>query len=175
MSYAKAVRDLKILNRLRTIPRHMLTNHERENLSEFVLAQLAHEDCFNLEKAVYLVDNPDFDCFKGVAGFCSDESFVDGENVWNKQQEFTNHSRTTNFNIKVRSIELESQKRKGKTDKNIVDALASTLELHSPSFYAWPMKYENHGMLIYQKRDKEPCDCDYLLDGAAFLSFCPIF
>ena len=44
-------------------------------MSEFVLHDICNPNCFNLQKAAFLVDNPDFDCLKGVAGFSADEAY----------------------------------------------------------------------------------------------------
>ena len=56
--------------RLADLPKRMVPLYDLEaigNIPEFVLHDLCHEDCFNLKKAAFLVDNPDFDSLQGVA------------------------------------------------------------------------------------------------------------
>ena len=65
----EAGRHYTILNTLSKLPRKMLSLKGQENVTEFVLHELCHKNCFNLDKAAYFVDNPDFDCLKGMAGF----------------------------------------------------------------------------------------------------------
>ena len=62
-------RQNRMLHHLAQLPRLMIDVHGRDNISEFILHELCSEPCFNLRKAAYLVDNPDFNCLRGVAGF----------------------------------------------------------------------------------------------------------
>src|SRR5262245_10115368 len=90
-----------ILNLLSTIPQKVLSLHGTENITEFVLHELCNTHCFDFKKAAYLVDNPDFDCLKGVAGFSSDEAYPK-ETIWEKPELFTAHMKKAAFNKKVR-------------------------------------------------------------------------
>ena len=153
----------------------MLLLHGRDNVIEFVLHELCHEQCFNLEKAAYVVDNPDFNCLKGVAGFARSEAYEKEADVWKNPDAFSAHMQSSPFNQKVRSFEKESLCKKGASDDAIVSEVAQNLGLDHPSYYAWDMKHDNRGVLVYQKCDQEECDCNYLLDGLCMLGFCPVF
>ena len=64
----------RILIHLSTLPQKILSLHGRADLAEFVLRDLCHERCFNLKKAAFFIDNPDFNHLKGIAGFCHEEN-----------------------------------------------------------------------------------------------------
>ena len=64
-----------VLHHLTHLPRKIVSLNGAENLTEFVLHDLCQSRCFNLPKAAYFVNNPDFNCIKGVAGVHADELF----------------------------------------------------------------------------------------------------
>ena len=67
-------KHIDILDKLCHLPRKILSLHGHDNITELILHELCNEQCFNLEKAAYFIDNPDFDCFKGVAGHCRSQA-----------------------------------------------------------------------------------------------------
>lgn len=163
-----------ILNQLSTLPQKLLSLHGTNNVTEFVLHELCNPHCFDLKKAAYLVDNPDFDCLKGVAGFASNEAYKD--TIWDKPEAFIAHMEKSNFNNKVRSILKPSMARARRTDAETTKVIGEYLGIHNPAFCSWTMKHDNHGILIYET---EPNSCpiysDILRNGACLLSFCPIY
>lgn len=164
-----------IMHNLSSLPRKILQIYGRENIAEFILHELGKQDNFNLKKAAYIIDNPDFDCLKGVAGYCLPEAYKSDKDIWQEPDAFTNYMKKSGFNNKIRGFNRSSCVKKGKSDQDIVNEVAADLGFEHPSFYAWKLKHDNHGILLYEKNDDESCDCDYLLDGLCIIGFCPIF
>jgi|SRR5271163_1222614 len=162
-----------MLSYLSHLPRKMLLLHDLDAIAELVLHDLCSERCFNLTKAVYLVDNPDFDCMKGVAGFCRDEAFKEGERMWEDPHAFTEYVKTAPFNQKVRNIQLSSMKRNG-TDDTIVRSLADECAIQHPQCYMWDMKHNNRGVFIYEQPSDELDVHEVIPNGVSLLSFCPV-
>lgn len=157
------------------LPRKILQLHGRDNVTEFVLHELGTEDCFNLQRIAYVVDNPDFNCLKGVAGYCHQEAYHPRHSIWEEPDIFSEHMKKSAFNSKIRNFYKPSQVKNGASDAQIVAEIARELDFSNPSFYAWTMKHDNHGILLYEKADNDSCPCDYLLDGLCLIGFCPVF
>jgi hypothetical protein len=157
-----------------SLPEKMLSLQDKDNLVEFVLHELCTMRCFNLSKAAYFIDNIDFDCFKGLAGFDKNNEFSHS-NRWTAPEDFTNHMKDCTFNQKVRSIISPSPMRKDTRKDIIMGSLASELAMKDPVMYVWDLKHDNIGMLLYQTaEDIDPFD-KKLLKGLSILGFCPVF
>lgn len=169
-------RQKDILERLSMLPRKMLQLHGRENVIEFVLYELCHQNCLNIDRAAYFVDNPDFDCLKGVAGHAKDQQYPH-DGVWVAPEEFSAHMRQSSFNNQVRGLIRESAARKGQQDGEIASGLAQNLNFARHGFYSWPMKHDNHGIFIYERAQDDTAQYHdrFLPEGVCLLSFCPIF
>jgi len=168
-----------VLDIISRLPRKMLSLKDYDNMTEFVLYELCHKNCFNFEKAAYFVDNPDFDCLKGVVGLCRSEACVDNVDIWKDPHSFSTHMHDSPFNKKVRSLLRPSFQRQNEKelDKKVINDIAQELALSDPGYYSWNMKHDNHGLLVYERTYKEgdSCDIDYVLNGLSLLGFCPIF
>ena len=171
MKHSPNILTLQILS---SLPKHMLKMHGQENISEFVLHELACKDCFNLSKAAYFVDNPAFNCLKGVAGYAQEEACQLNVPIWNEPLRFSDHMQTSSFNQKVRECVQYSCKNCATPDEDVLHELADKLGMKSFNYCTWDMKHDNHGYLLYQTCGAEPCKED-LLNGVSLLSFCPIF
>lgn len=165
----------QVLLNLNALPRKILSLHGLDNLTEFVLHELSHEDCFNLKKAAYLIDNPDFDCLKGIAGFCAEEN-AKCQNVWQTPDAFSAHMQGSNFNQKVRAVERPSLKHyNGEAEKQI-DDIAHHLQVDNHDYHIWQLKNNNRGILIFKKLDSNTAELDeHMLNALHLLSFCPVF
>lgn len=163
------------LRMLNSIPKNMIQMHGTENMSEFVLHSLCCSDCFNLRKAAYFVDNPAFNCLKGVVGYDQEEAFSPSLNIWTNTDAFTEHMYNSPFNQKVRNCLQYSCKNCEDPDEHLMENIARDLGMDSFDYCTWSMKHDNHGYLIYQKNDGHNHDHDDLLNGLCLLSFCPIF
>lgn len=165
----------RILQKLSCLPRRMLQLHGRDNIAEFILHELSRQDCFNLDRVAYVIDNPDFNCLKGVAGYARDEEYVPDKEIWDAPDTFSEHMKSCSYNCKVRDFQKESGIKQGMSEVQIVKEVAKDLGFEQPSYYSWPLKNDNQGLLLYQKHDQDECDCDYLLDGLCLIGFCPIY
>ena len=166
-------RQRDVLERLHSLPVKILSLHEHECLSDLVLHDLCGPHCFNLKKAAYLVDNPDFDCSRGVAGFSADEPYQGLVNAWDNPQEFAKYARAARFNQKVRALHYVSIM-KHNTDY-IIKQLAHDLGIRDPFFYTWGAKHGNHGVVIGEHADKSEDETSkYLPQGLGLLGFCPL-
>ncbi len=166
----------KIMHCLSCLPRKILKLHGRDNVIEFVMHELGLKDHFDLEKTAYIIDNPDFNCLKGVAGVSRSELYQPKQDIWDEPEDFSVHMQNAPYNKQVRCFSKESCVRNGQTDEQIVEQFASDLGFEHPSFYSWPMKHDNHGILLYEKAEHDDhCDCEYLLEGLSLIGFCPVF
>ena len=163
-----------ILNHLTTLPKKVLSLHNSEKVSEFVLHDLCAHECFDLQKAAYLVDNPDFDCLKGIAGFDAQEAFS-ADTIWETPELFIEHMQGAHFNQKVRSILKPSSKRSKQSDQEMTQMLGHYLGLPQPTYCSWAMKHDNQGILIYEAHNSELITPDLMTNGACLLGFCPVY
>lgn len=170
-----AERKRAIMELLSSLPRKILGLHGRDNVVEFVLHELGRQECFDLEKAAYVIDNPDFDCLKGVAGFKRPEAYSFESDIWKDPENFSAHMKKSDYNNHVRCYHRNSGVKNGEKDEAIVQEIAHDLGFDKPFYYSWNMKHDNHGILLYEKHDAADCDCDYLLEGLCLIGFCPVF
>lgn len=175
MELKKHTKDLILLHRLGDVSLKIANNHHLENLSEFVLHDVCSQDLFRIVKAAYLVNNPDFACMKGVAGYSNQENFAQGHG-WQHQKDFTSHMKGAAFNQKVRQVnEMNMQSKVDFSDKKHLYKLSDHLEIERPEFHLWNMKHDNQGILIFEKEDQNDPIFEHLPHFALMLSFCPIF
>jgi hypothetical protein len=165
-----------VVDNLRRLPRKMLLLHEFDNVTEFVLHELCGKSCFNLDKAAYFIDNPDFNCIKGVVGVSNSE--MHGINdIWSSPDLFTQYMIQSPFNQHVRSFTGQSHRKNNHSYEDAASAIAQELGFNSYGYYVWDMKHNNHGFLVCEKNDTHlhghPGD-DIVLDGLCLLSFCPV-
>ena len=168
-------KEHSVLHHLSHIAPQIVHLRDQENLTEFVLHELCCPECFNLEKAAYFVDNPDFDCLKGVAGFSRLEAYPNSCSIWESPKSFSLHMRKAPFNQKVRSMYTPSMKKSHVDDAVIAQEIAHNLGFENYNFYSWDMKYDNHGILLFERSEKEDVSEQHLQNGIRLLSFCPVF
>jgi hypothetical protein len=158
------------------LPRKMITLHGSDNMSEFVLHELSRKQCFDFQKAAYLVDNPDFNCVRGVAGVCQLEA-APWDNIWQKPEEFSMHMQQSAFNKKVRSLVRASAKKVNiEADRELALDVGRELGMGNVEYCSWIGKNDNHGILIFERNSHgDDIDNEDLMNGASLLSFCPIY
>ena len=175
MERKELLRQQQILKQLSRLPRKILHMQGADNITEFVMHELCNEVCFNLEKAAYFIDNPDFNCLKGIAGFSRSEAYSP-VNVWDDPHAFSMHMQSCAFNQQVRSFTRESFLKKGETEEQVAKNIAQTLGFNNFGHYAWTMKHDNHGLFVYQKaRDEETYIDEYIPEALCLFGFCPVF
>src|SRR5579872_1375005 len=169
-------RHAQIVDNLRRLPRKMLQLHGRDNVTDFVLHELCSKDFFNIPRAAYFIDNPSFNCLKGIVGIAGHElqGFTD---IWSHPDSFIEKVAQSAFNQKVRSFTYESRKNRGHSHEAMADMVAQELGLKNHGFYAWDLKHDNHGFLVCEKNevhDSEHPHEEVMVDGLCLLGFCPI-
>lgn len=175
MDYSDQNKHCEILSRINLLPKKILSLHSNGDgcIAEFVLHELCGPCCFDFEKAAYFVDNPDFNQFKGVAGFSNTEH---SDKIWNNEnpEELKKHFASCKFNQQVRGICKNSFKKTNNMTEEIKNNLAPELKMENVLYFAWPLKHENHGVLIYQaKYDPKELE-EFIYNGFYLLGFCPI-
>lgn len=174
--YENSERHNQIMRCLCHLPRKLVELHEHENLPEFVLNDLCHASCFNLTKAAYFVDNPEFNFVKGIVGYYRPESYPDHAVAWEDTQSFSLHMESSPFNQQVRTFIRPSIKRGNHVHADIVRVIAEECSLRDPLFFSWNMKHGNHGLFVFQEQDLEEDGMqEHLSNAVHYLSLCPIF
>jgi len=170
-------RQHNVLNCLSCLPKKILSLYDRENVSEFVLYDLCHESCFNLQKAAYFVNNPDFNCLKGVTGIAQKEiPELLWNDIWEKAEIFSTYMRNALFNKMVRDWNQCSLEDCGSLTDKTIECVLGKLEMDKPLLYSVPMKHGNIGLFICEKNDQENSILDECItNGLSLLGFCPVF
>lgn len=170
-----------ILDFVNKLPKKMVMLHNRgtdENVCSFVLHDLCHDSCFKVDKAAYFVDNPDFNCFKGLAGICKHELPFDkgcqSDVIWHEPEKYQACLAKSPFHQQVCAIMRQSITNKADQTK-ILEDIARELHINNPCYLHWDMKHHNHGFLMFENNEemaevikKHLPECVYLL------SFCPV-
>lgn len=149
-----AERELNLWNQLLTIPHYILQNHHLDGLAQLILLHLANPECFALQKAAYLIDNPDFNCLKGVTGTFENEALKFDYTWWQSAEKILEQTQKASiFHNRVRSLLLPSLKPDAEKSDSI-QQLATFLEFdQQPKICSWPMKNNNRGILLYQPNE----------------------
>lgn len=168
------VRKIMLLQKLSGLPRNIAQLSSNHNLIEFVLHELCHEDCFNLKKAAYLVDNEDFDCLHGVVGIDKNEPFSH-TNIWQAPDDFSTYMNGLLFNKKVKELKCKSDKCKSTNEFTLLRQLSDDLGMECPKYHIIPLKYENQGILLYEMANDNDIEENDFITGLSFLSLCPLF
>lgn len=163
-----------VLQRLHSLPRKIRSMQESRNIAEFVLHELCQKECFDIPRAAYFVDNPDYDCMKGIAGYCKKEEFSNGD-IWSCPIDFTSYMCEAPFNSAVRKFARHSCHRHNEPLEKTALHIAEELGLHDVGCCVVPMPHDNHGIFVYEKVVEDEGDKECLLNGASLLSFCPIY
>lgn len=157
-----------------SLPEQLIKFHGQENMLEFLLHSMCQQSCFNFSKAAYFVDNPDFNHLKGVAGFHHSESYE--KNHWQDPKTFSEHMKRAPFNNQVREVMRESIKKNNHSEKEVVDALSQELAFSNFHYLSWPIKYDNHGLLLFESvEDEDDMVKEQMRSGLHLFGFCPVF
>ena len=168
----------QVMNRLIDLPNKISRNYDLQYLPQLVLHYIGHKDCFDLKKAAYFADNPDFDHFLGAAGYDQNECCYDNlDNLWSEPSKYLTHSEDGNFHNKIQKILRTSFKKQGASLSNSEDLslLAKELGMESPNIVSWDLKHGNHGVLMYEtNKTLDQQNADLLEKALSFLNFCPL-
>lgn len=172
----KEQRRDELLRCICTLPKNMVTVHGIDNVTEFLIHHLAASNCFNFSKAAYFVNNVDFKTLKGVAGYHKPEAY-DRDNHWDNKDHFSDHMKQAPFNCQVRNVEQESLSKEPDSVSGLATNLAQELGINSPSHHSWAMKYDNHGLFVFELADQDEQELvqDHLEETLYLFGFCPVF
>lgn len=169
-----APRYQQLLKCFTHLPQQILSLNGGENVAEYVLHSLCDEGCLNLSKAAYFIDNPDFDCLKGVAGFNKDEEVYNCDMALHDLENCKEHVSDCAFNKKVRAISAPSARRANQAQERTVEFLADKLGLENPYYHSWMIKHDNYGLLIFERECEDAVQCQDFVTGLSLLGFCPV-
>lgn len=143
----------QLVSRLLDLPHKILSHDDLDGLQQLVLYELAHDDSFGLSKASYLIDNPEFNCLKGVAGYDKAECKLSAENPWENPRQIIDTMRDGKFHQHVSSFihpSLSSHQDR-EPDADAIAQLSGKLGMQNPSFVTWRMRHGNHGILLFEE------------------------
>jgi len=170
----KKTRDRQgFLKQLSHIPHKILHHQEQDNLQQTVLHDLC--DSFGIRKAGYFIDNPDFNCMKGVGGYCREDFKAHKTNVWQDPLAFQQYLKDAQFNQTLTRFMHDSFSKEGKEgfDESELRVLGEQLGLCNPACMHWKMRHGNHGILLYEDDDdREDEQKELFKNFAALLSLC---
>src|SRR3990167_8091393 len=149
-------RHRSILGSLSELPKRMIDLQHLENIAEFVLHGLCQPGCFDISQAAYIVDNPDFNCLKGIAGFSATEVALLRSEAWGSPELFSNLMQASKFNQQIRALERASLRANGRATTAVLQDLATEIGIANPAFCTWELKHDNYGVLIYRKPENDP-------------------
>ena len=172
------VRHNKLLKSLSSLPEKILGAHHHEKLTELVLYELSHPNCFNFSKAAYFVNNTDFNLLHGIAGFCKNEHTLgNNTSIWQEPEKLHEAMAASAFHKQVRDIKTESIKLETAQKDTAIKRIAEELHFVNPSHYSWETKHGNQAILLFEHEDpliKEEYS-EELLGGVSLLGFCGIY
>jgi hypothetical protein len=164
-----------ILHCFTHLPKQILTLHEIDNVTEYVLHSLCQEGCLNFSKAAYFIDNPDFNFLKGIAGFDKDDEIYTCESIIAEDGSVFTERNNCSYNQKVREITISSPKRNGEPHEKMLEKLVEVLDMSNPSYHSWNIKHDNFGLLIYEcSNELDQKLHEEFLHGLSILGFCPV-
>ncbi len=172
--YDLSNRQIAVVQRLTRIPRYLLHASAYQNPAELVLGELCHKECFNVPRAAFFVDNPDFDCARGVAGYNAEDHADAQETCWIEQDAFGFRMQCSTFNKLVRSLVPQSISREERRAYALAE-LAEQLKFEIPAVTYFQMPHENKGLLIFEKPKEDIHELEQLWeDACSLLAFCPL-
>lgn len=168
--------DQALLSMLLDLPNKILNHHEVEGLAQLILHDVSHNQHFGFKRASYMIDNPEFDCLRGVAGFVNDECRHHHEDLWTNPHAFVHDMREAEFHNRLIQMASKSIKRSAKDSNHldIVRNVAYDLGMSNPWVYAQDLRHGNHGILIVEEGVKrlDEDDHELLAHISAILGLC---
>lgn len=161
---------LTTLARLCDVPRRIISYHDNDHLAALVLCDVCQPWCCNIQRAAYLVDNPDFSCCRGVAGYAADE--VSADDVWQSPETVAQQYDHSSFHNTVRHFALQYLEQGFTPD--VIQRIAQDLGIKQPQVYEWTGRYGNRGVLVYESTQPLPPEVlQHMPSIVSLLSLCP--
>lgn len=149
---AHDVQDAELATHLFGLSHKILSHHDVDGLAPMVLHELGHANGFGFNKAGYLIDNPDFNCLKGVAGYCGDECHHHKADIWSSPHTFVDDMSNAEFHSQVAAFNHHSPARmhSHEVDQAAMEEIGRMLGMCNPSCLTWKMKHGNNGIFLFE-------------------------
>ncbi|QQR49274.1 hypothetical protein IPF37_00300 [bacterium] len=157
------------------LPHKILHNREVSGLAQIILHELGPH--LGFKRAMYLIDNPDFSCLKGVAGFCQNECKYHQQDLWQNPHAFGVDMEQAAFHDQIQKFYHDNVVRKdGTCCPEALAELGKKVGLTNPHVFTWPMRHDNTGILLYDPEEAGVCkNHPEVLDHAsALLGLCSV-
>jgi hypothetical protein len=155
---------------LTTLPKRILKNKDNNYLADFILYEIAKEECLELETYAYFIYNPDFHICKGISGIKHEDVQTLNSNLWDAQDLFINHIKENTYNKNIKSIEFCTISKKSDIQA-IVEEIKKILEIDTLNIFTWDLPNNNIGILLFTKNN---CSTEDIEKAASLLGFCSI-
>lgn len=156
--------EQELLSMLLDLPNKILNHHEVDGLAQLILHDVSHENHFGFKRASYLVDSPEFDCLRGVAGYVDSECKHHQHDMWMAPHSFMHDMREAEFHNRLLQLAQKSIKRNPKDNHmDVIRNVAMDLGMINPWVYAQDVRYGNHGILIVEEGVKRLDEDDHEL------------
>lgn len=164
-----------LLSMLLDLPNKILHFHEIDGLAQMILHDIAHEGHFGFKRASYLIDSPEFDCLRGVAGYAGNECHHHKDDLWTEPSRFLQDMQEAEFHNTLITLEGKSVKRaQPALHADLIRSIATKLGMINPWVYTQELRYGNHGILIVEEGNKplDEDDHELLTHVSAILGLC---
>jgi len=168
------------INQILLLPHKILDHHINniDNIIDMILYSLCNEDCLDIDKAAYIIDNPDFDLIKGLAGFDKKNSYkkkysngIDRSNIWQYKDYFKEHINNCEFNNRIKQLSGKSIFNNIENIDEKIKDIANVIDISNPRYYNWLTKNDNYAIVIFENKKDIHKD---MLSFFRFLSLCPL-
>lgn len=169
------MQDLELMAHLFGLPHKILSHHDVDGLAPMILHELGHNNLLGINKAGYLIDNPDFNCLRGVAGFCSKECQHHSDDLWSNPHTFATDMQQAEFHQRCSTFNHHSPERTGDSqiDHDAMKEIGQKLGMQNPCCLTWKMKHGNNGILLFEAKDNHlSSHKDLLHNIVGLLSLC---
>lgn len=150
-----------LLEKLFALPHKISCHRDKDvdGIAQMVLHEISHDTSLDMQKISFFVDNPDFDCLKGVAGYSLEESsHVRDRDPWQHPKDFIKSTEKSEFYSSVKKFLKSNIERAGaQCSKKELAEIGKNLGMKSPQIHTWPMRHGNHGVLIFEEGDQQMC------------------
>ena len=109
----------------------LLNTPRADRLTDYIMARICDKQCCDIKKAAFFVNNPDFDCCRGVIGYHAN----DLEGVAVHDESFDRIARAfdaSGFNKSVKTFSSSALK---KNTQEHIDLMAHAVGLENPTVF----------------------------------------
>jgi len=145
-----------LVSELLQLPKQILKHIHTHNLTDLLLGHLASENYFNLKKAAYLLNNPEFNCVKGLSGI-EDHDIKDWKKLWEDPAESAKRLANSSYNQKIKSFASASPFADlgAHRPEELVEYAKQNFAFNNPVFIGWHGKHGNYGLFFCEPRNPQ--------------------